>query len=157
MSSDLKISVAQYSDKGEKPSNEDFYGILIPEEPLLSTKGVVIAIADGMSGSDAGGEASEYSVKGFLSDYFSTPESWSVKTSGEKVLSALNSWLFSKGQHDYNSTRGLVTTLSVLVIKSTTAHLFHVGDSRIYRFRDNKLELLTRDHRVWLSPKKKLP
>ena len=52
----------------------------------------------------------------------------------------------------------MVTTFSGLVLKSTTAHIFHVGDSRIYRFRKNAnssdLELLTTDHRVWISEEK---
>jgi serine/threonine protein kinase len=47
----------------------------------------------------------------------------------------------------------MVTTLSALVLKSTTAHLFHIGDSRIYRFREAALEQLTSDHRVWVSEK----
>jgi serine/threonine protein kinase len=42
----------------------------------------------------------------------------------------------------------------VLVIKSATAHLFHVGDTRIYRMRHGKLECLTNDHRVHVSDDK---
>ena len=42
-------------------------------------------------------------------------------------------------------------TFSALVIKSTTAHLFHVGDARIYRLRGQDLEQLTEDHRVQVS------
>ena len=38
-----------------------------------------------------------------------------------------------------------------MVIKSTTAHIFHVGDSRIYRVSGNSLEQLTTDHRVVIS------
>lgn len=37
------------------------------------------------------------------------------------------------------------------MIKSTTAHLFHVGDTRIFRLRGNDLEQLTCDHRYWVS------
>ncbi|BBI49132.1 hypothetical protein HORIV_15530 [Vreelandella olivaria] len=37
------------------------------------------------------------------------------------------------------------------MIKSTTAHLFHVGDSRIYQLAGNTLEPLTEDHRFWAS------
>ena len=38
-----------------------------------------------------------------------------------------------------------------MVIKSTTAHIFHVGDTRIYRLSGNTLEQLTNDHRVVIS------
>jgi hypothetical protein len=45
MPSQLSISVGQYSDKGRKAENQDFYGVMIPTEPQLSTKGIVAAIA----------------------------------------------------------------------------------------------------------------
>ena len=41
-----------------------------------------------------------------------------------------------------------------MIIKSTTAHFFHIGDSRIYRLRGNTLEQLTEDHRLWVSEDK---
>jgi len=154
MSASLKVKVGQSSDAGVKNKNDDSCGIYIPEVPLLTTKGIVAVIADGMSSSEAGREAAEACVLGFLSDYFSTPESWSVKKSGGKVLSALNRWLYGQGQKLHGSCRGMVTTLSILVVKSTTAYLFHVGDTRIYRFRGNDFECLTRDHRALLSADK---
>jgi len=154
MADRLQVEIGQCSQTGRKESNEDFYGVTIPDDVLLSTKGIAAVIADGMSGSDAGDVASELSVKGFLHDYFSTPESWTVKTSAEKVLSALNRWLYGLAQREYASSRGLVTTFSTLVIKSTTAHLFHIGDSRIYRLRDHSLECLTQDHRVNFSKRR---
>lgn len=150
----LKISTAAVTDKGIKARNEDFVGALIPEGLQLTHKGVVAAIADGMSGSDAGHQASHCCVAGFLADYYSTPDSWSVKKAGQKILSATNSWLYSQGQQRYDSAKGMVSTLSILVLKSTTAHLFHVGDSRIYRLRRGNLEQMTRDHRVWVSEQK---
>jgi hypothetical protein len=70
------------------------------------------------------------------------------------VLTALNRLLYGQGHREYESARAMVTTLSVLVVKSTTAHLFHVGDTRIYRMRKGKLECLTRDHRVHVSSDK---
>ena len=139
------------TDQGIKAENEDFVGALIPDEPQLVHKGLVAAIADGMSGSEGSRQASHCCVASFLADYYSTPDSWSVKQAGQKVISATNSWLYSQGQSRFQSDKGMVSTLSILVLKSTTAHLFHVGDSRIYRLRRNNLEQLTRDHRVWLS------
>jgi len=155
MSSTLKISSGQHSDAGIKDSNDDACGVRVPvDTSLLGTKGIAAVIADGMSGSEAGKEAAEACVRGFLTDYFTTPESWSTERAGEKILSALNRWLYAQGHHHYESTSAMVTTLSVLVIKSATAHLFHVGDTRIYRMRRGKLECLTNDHRVHVSEDK---
>lgn len=154
MSSELKISAGQYSDKGRKESNQDFHGIYVPQEPQLSAKGIAIALADGISSSAVSDVASQYAVTGFLEDYYCTSEAWSVKTSAERILSATNSWLHAQTQkspYRYDKDKGYVCTLSAMVIKSATAHIFHVGDSRIYRLRGKALEQLTRDHRVWIA------
>lgn len=151
MAATLKISIGSYSDKGVKPDNEDFFGALIPDDSrCLMLKGIAVAIADGMSGSGAGKQASHSCVVGFLEDYYSAPDSWSVVQAGRKILAATNSWLYSQGQR-HSAVKALVSTLSVLVLKSNTAHIFHVGDSRIYRLRGKHLEQLTQDHRIWLS------
>lgn len=157
MPNQLKISVGQYSDKGRKDINQDFHGVYIPEEPQLTSKGIAIALADGISSSDVSQVASEATVSGFLDDYFCTSEAWSVKKSAHQVLCASNSWLYSQtqqGQYRFDKDRGYVCTLSAMIIKSTTAHIFHVGDTRIYRLRENSLEKLTNDHRLWVSEEK---
>lgn len=154
MNKKLEISLGSFSDKGIKADNDDCLAAHIPESHVLKNKGIVIAIADGMSSSEAGKEASHACVNGFINDYFSTPDSWTVQNSTQKILSALNSWLYSRGHTDYQSAKGMVTTLTILILKSTTAHIFHIGDSRIYRLRDGELEQLTRDHRVWISDEK---
>src|SRR4051812_11637676 len=154
MPRELKISVGQHSDKGRKETNQDFHGVLVPNEPLLSLKGIAIVLADGISSSNVSRVAAESAVKGFLTDYYCTSESWSVRTSAQRVLEATNSWLHSqmrRSQYSYDKDRGYVCTLSALVIKSTTGHIFHVGDSRIYRLSGNSLEQLTNDHRVVIS------
>jgi serine/threonine protein phosphatase PrpC/predicted Ser/Thr protein kinase len=153
MPRELKISVGQFSDKGAKETNQDFHGVLIPDEPLLSLKGIAVVLADGISTSKVSRVAAESAVKGFLTDYYCTSESWSVRTSAQRVLEATNSWLHSqtRSQYAYDKDRGYVCTLSALVIKSTTAHLFHIGDSRIYRLSGNTLEQLTNDHRIVIS------
>lgn len=154
MTNTLALTIGQHSIAGRKAGNEDSYGLLLPDEPLLSTKGVAMVIADGMSGSDAGKEASESCVKAFMTDYYSTSESLTVKTAGGQILAALNRWLYGQGQSVYGSEKGFVSTLSALVLKSATAHIFHAGDSRISRLRDGVLEPLTTDHRVIVSADK---
>jgi serine/threonine protein phosphatase PrpC/ribosomal protein L39E len=157
MSDVLAISVGQYSDKGRKDINQDFHGVLVPKEPVLSTKGIAIAIADGISSSDVSHIASEASVRSLLDDYFCTSETWSVKKSANQVLTASNSWLHSqsqKSEHRFDKNKGYVCTLSAMIIKSTTAYIFHLGDSRIYRLRTGELTQLTDDHRTWVSSDK---
>ena len=154
MPRELQISVGQHSDKGRKEINQDFHGVLIPDEPLLSLKGIAIVLADGISSSNVSQIASESAVKSFLTDYYCTSESWSVKTSAQRVLAATNSWLHSqtrRSRYAEDQDKGYVCTLSAMVIKSTTAHIFHVGDARIYRVAGNSLEQLTEDHRVIVS------
>ncbi len=150
----LKVSIGGHSDQGRKPANQDFHGAMIPAQPLLGLKGIAIAQADGISSSAVSGVASESAVKGFLADYYCTPESWSVKTSAQRVIAATNSWLHAqtrRGQHAYDKDKGYVCTLSVMVVKSTSAHIFHIGDSRIFRVVGRSLEQLTNDHRITLS------
>ena len=153
----LKISIGQYSDKGRKCINQDFHGVYIPDAPQLSSKGIALALADGISSSDVSQVASKASVNAFLDDYFCTSEAWSVKKSAHQVLSATNSWLYSQSQqspHRFDKDKGYVCTLSAIIFKSTTMHLFHLGDTRIYRLRNGALEQLTQDHRRWISEDK---
>lgn len=157
MDNKLKVITGQYSNKGIKDINQDFNEIDIPQQPLLTTKGIVATIADGISSSKVSQEASKMSVLTFLKDYFSTSESWSVKKSAFRVIHAMNSWLYSRNVEDkfhLDKDRGYVCTFSALILKSNKAHIFHVGDTRVYLLRDNKLEQLTKDHRVWVSNEK---
>ena len=147
----LRLTIGQHSDKGRKETNQDFHGALLPGEPQKSSKGIAVALADGISSSEVSHLAAEFAVHGFLDDYYATPEAWSVKTSALKVLGATNSWLFSQtqqGQGRYDKDRGHVCTFSGIVFKSATAHLFHVGDGRIARLRGKSLEPLTQEHCV---------
>ena len=141
LQSQLSLTFGQHTQAGLKAVNEDCIGIKIPNQPALTMKGVVAVIADGVSAAEAGKEASEMCVSNFISDYYATPDAWSVKTSGQKIILALNRWLVGQSQ-----IKAHVSTLSALIIKSQTAYIFHVGDTRIYRLRTGHLECLTNDH-----------
>ena len=77
----LKVSVGQHSDKGRKDVNQDFHGVAAPTAALLRTKGIAIAIADGIGSSEVSQVASEFAVMGLLDDYYCTSEAWTVKKS----------------------------------------------------------------------------
>jgi serine/threonine protein kinase/serine/threonine protein phosphatase PrpC len=146
LDSSLNVRVGQYSSAGVKEVNEDAIAIRIPSGNALTTKGVVAVIADGVSASEGGREASNTAATSFVSDYYSTHDTWSVETSGSKVLTALNKWLYGQGLSYLNPEKGYITTFSALVLKSASAYIFHVGDSRIYRIRGGDIEQITRDH-----------
>lgn len=147
----LELTAGQVSDAGRRETNEDCMGLRVPDEPGRTLKGVAAVIADGVSSAAAGREASELCVQSFLADYYSTPETYSVKRSAAVVLTALNRWLYSRSSGIDEAHRGHVSTFSAIVIKSQTAHVLHVGDSRVYRLREGHLEQLTRDHTTHIS------
>ncbi len=151
----LEVRIGQCSDRGPNDINQDFHGAVVPDGALRATKGIAVAVADGIGSSKVSQVASETAVKGFLEDYYSTSEAWSVRTSAERVVAAINAWLHAQTQqshHRFDQDRGYVCTFSAIVFKSTTAHLFHVGDARISLLRGGTLEPLTDEHRVWASP-----
>ncbi|MCP1199669.1 protein kinase [Notoacmeibacter sp. MSK16QG-6] len=153
MARDLAISIGQYSEAGLKPANQDFYGAIIPAQPALALKGIAVAIADGISSSPVSHIAAQSAIKSFLSDYYCTSDSWTVKTAASRVIAAANSWLYGETRRTHVADRdhGHVTTFSALVLKARTAHLFHIGDSRIFRLAGEVLERLTEDHRIRFS------
>lgn len=147
MKTELSILTGHYSIAGVKPINEDCAGSCVPDEAyLLDHKGVVIAIADGVSSAEAGREASHTSIERFINEYYKTPDTWSVAKSGQNVLSALNLHLYRKSHEFDLDSKGYLTTFCAVVIKGKTAHFFHVGDSRIYHLRDGVMKLCTTDH-----------
>ncbi len=144
------ITGGQRTSAGIKPENQDACDLSIPDassdHELFYNKGVIAAIADGVSSCEAGAMASQACVQGFISDYYSTPDTWSVSTAASKIYSALNQWLLGQDQQTSGGER--VTTFTTLVIKSSTAYIFHIGDSRVYHWQNGQLEQITRDHRV---------
>ncbi len=146
-----KIAIGQFSSPGQKASNDDSFGVAIPEPALLRTKGIAMAIADGVSTSDAGKAASETCIKAFLTDYYATHESWTVKSSVARVMTATNRWLYGQGQTQYLSDRGMVSTFTGAILKAGLVHVFHVGDSRLYLIRGDSIECKTTDHITRIS------
>ena len=132
---ELTISYGGASLPGTRTVNEDAFAAAPPDR----LKGAVAVIADGVSSGDQADKASQTAVTEFIDEYLATPETWTVKTSAARVLNALNRWLC---HHD-----GMACTVSAVIAKGRTAHVFHVGDSRVYRFRNGDFEQLTRDHR----------
>ncbi|HEU4708539.1 MAG TPA: bifunctional protein-serine/threonine kinase/phosphatase, partial [Methylophilaceae bacterium] len=146
----LKLAIGQSSLAGQRERNEDYCGIVTPTSDQLKTKGAMLAVADGVSGNAGGREAAEMTVRSVLSDYYATPDTWEVHASLDKVLNAANRWLLAQAAAN-RDLAGMATTLSLLILRGQRYYLAHIGDTRIYRLRQGKLDQLTYDH-VWDRP-----
>ncbi len=154
MMNPLTITIGQYSERGHKEVNQDFHGALIPDASALTFKGIALAIADGISTSSVSRVAAESAIKSFLTDYYCTSDTWSVKTAAQRVISAANSWLYAQTRRTLDANdmdRGYVCTFTAMVLKARLAHIFHVGDCRVSRLAGRTLEALTEDHRIVVS------
>jgi serine/threonine protein phosphatase PrpC len=150
----LDITLGQCSERGRRATNQDFHGAVIPEGFDRDLKGIALAVADGISSSPVSAVAAETAVKSFLSDYYCTPETWAVQTAAERVIRATNSWLYGETRRcgaGLDLDRGYACTLALVILKAHTAHLFHIGDTRILRVAGSTMEPLTEDHRVILQ------
>jgi len=120
-----------------RQNNEDAY-IVLPELKLF-------AVADGMGGHAAGEVASEMAVS-ILANHVSS--SISLNEPGTVLVQAINQAnreIYLSAKEDSACT-GMGTTLSAVWVQKNVAYLAHVGDSRIYLFREKILKQLTKDH-----------
>jgi protein phosphatase len=134
---------------GSKSRNEDAVGIATPSAQEFAARGAVFAIADGVSGCEYGDRAAQYAVRGVLNDYYATPDTWAPPIALDRVITAQNRWL--RSQRNHSNDASLATTFSLLLLNGSRYCIAHVGDTRVYRLRDHRLELLTIDH-VWNHP-----
>ncbi|RZT30774.1 bifunctional protein-serine/threonine kinase/phosphatase [Cupriavidus agavae] len=150
----LAVSVGQHSEAGRKAVNQDFHGVVQPGGQQLASKGIALALADGISSSAVSQVASAAAVRTFLEDYYCTAEAWTVRRAAQRVLAAVNAWLHAQTRRSdarFDLDRGYVCTFSALIFKAREAHMLHVGDARIFRLHPQQLEQLTDDHRVQVS------
>ena len=141
----VRAIVGFSSQAGPRPRNEDFAGALLGWELPEPRQEVVAAIADGIGGAKGGRAAAETAVRGFLDGFCDLPETMEVQRAGARIVSALNGWINSMGRQDPDLA-GLGCTFTALVLRGRVAHLLHVGDTRAYRLRGERLSCLTTDH-----------
>jgi PPM family protein phosphatase len=131
----MRISAAGLSDVGlQRDHNEDTFRCL--DEYHL------YVVADGMGGHNSGEVASAMAVEGMKAFFEATEKedaTWPFKMANKQI--------YDRSSSDA-ATQGMGTTLVAILVAPdrSVAHVAHVGDSRAYRIRGGKAELLTRDH-----------
>ena len=127
------VEKAALSDVGrQRQGNEDSY---LERSPLF-------AVADGMGGARAGEVASRIAVEQFdVDDDADNPPEEQLA----EVARGANRKIHRMAQED-SAYAGMGTTFTATLVTGKEIAIGHVGDSRMYRFRDGELERLTHDH-----------
>jgi serine/threonine protein phosphatase PrpC len=128
------VEKAALSDVGrQRQGNEDSY---LERSPLF-------VVADGMGGARAGEVASRMAVEQFdaAADGADAPPEQQLA----EVARGANRKIHKMAQED-SAYAGMGTTFTAALVTGREIAIGHVGDSRLYRFRDDELERLTHDH-----------
>jgi protein phosphatase len=142
----MTIAVKAATDLGLKRSqNEDSHGFWIPEdESRRARRGVLLIVADGMGGSQAGEVASRLAVETVLGVYRSA-EDEDIPAVLRRAVEEANR-VVHRESAAHPDLQGMGTTCTAVAVRGHDAWLAHVGDSRAYLVRNRAIEQLTRDH-----------
>lgn len=140
----LSIAVGHASLAGGIGDNQDFAAVATPGGDALRSKGVALAVADGVGKGRGGGALARDAVKGILSGWYSSPETWS----GARCLKDLFEDRNRLARRDHP---GAACTLTMVVVAGRELNLAHVGDSRAWIVRAGKAKQISVDH-IWDNP-----
>ena len=143
----MQLQSSSVSDIGKiRQNNEDSYLELTIEDTNVNC--LLLVVADGMGGHNAGEVASKKVVES-IESYFKSEES---NLNSDKTLSHLkesielaNTEVFKASASD-ESLKGMGSTCTAMMILNNKIYIAHVGDSRAYLIRGDKIEQLTKDH-----------
>lgn len=143
-----ELAFGGYSTAGVKSDNQDAFGFRRAPGQLAATKGIAFAIADGLSTSAGARNASALAVGSLTEDYLAAASPCGVKESATLVLDAANRHLLSLAAKTHGDPRAMATTLTGCIVQGGSAHVFHVGDTRLSLLRGGEFTALTKDHRA---------
>jgi serine/threonine protein phosphatase PrpC len=154
------IDVGHHSEAGPRQVNEDFAAALRAPAGDES-RGLIAALADGVSSGGGGLEAAQTSVRSVLEDYFGAPDTWDTTVVLDRLIGAQNAWLadHNRRRSEFADASVAMTTLTVLVLRGHGFTLAHVGDARAYLLRgaSGELSQLTQDHHLHQSAAMRAP
>jgi protein phosphatase len=135
----MKVTVGQITDQGLNPKR------LTNEDSLLAMadRGLYL-VADGVGGR-LGGEIASRTVVEVFARVFSQQHAEDLRKVIESTIDLCNQKIFEDAQSNAELD-GMATTLALVAVEGSRAIIAHVGDSRVYRFDQKGLILLTQDH-----------
>ncbi|WP_280150685.1 bifunctional protein-serine/threonine kinase/phosphatase [Piscinibacter sp. XHJ-5] len=144
----FEVDIGHFSLKGPREVNEDFAASVQPP-PHDEARGLVAAIADGVSAGGRGLEAAQTTVMSVVQDYFGCPDTWDTTVVLDRLIGAQNAWLADHNRRRQgvgNEGGTAMTTITALVLRGHAFTLAHVGDTRAWLVRGGECVQLTQDH-----------
>lgn len=124
---------------GGRAENQDSYGA------MQTNRGFLVTVCDGMGGGPGGKTASSIAVTEILKGICEGAADETIVNVIIKAVRRANMAIIEAGNNDPN-LKGMGSTATVLLVSEESAHVAHVGDSRIYQFRGKKKVFRTNDH-----------
>ena len=127
-----------------RSNNEDNLVFIRPfDEDIRRKQGFLALVADGMGGHNSGEIASQMAADIVARHYYDHHDS--VLNCLETAFDTANKAIFQKAGRDA-SLKGMGTTCTAVVLLNHQIYLGHVGDSRAYLLKNNRMIQLTKDH-----------
>jgi len=129
--------------------NEDSIRFFRPSTQEQAGKGSLAIVADGMGGHQAGDRASQLAADTIAKAYYAG----SARSARENLKQAFleaNKAIFREASMT-PGLAGMGTTATVLALFEDSVCFAHVGDSRLYLLRDERLEQLSEDHTLVMA------
>ena len=125
--------------KRKELTGDDFYDVKTIGDVTIAV------VCDGVGSAAEGAAAAKRTTTHLMNNFKIRPKSWSIEKSIKTFIVSINSILYQESQVNYESSE-LVTTLTIVVIQGNRLYGANVGDSRVYLYRDSKLNQLSTDH-----------
>lgn len=129
----------------ERERNEDSVGAFVPGADGPGAVEAAVIVADGVGGHEGGARASRFVVDAARDTLADQPGAIrDLPAWLSRLLTSIHRELLDEAR-DTNSPASLGTTATIAAFQTRTLILAHVGDSRAYRLRNDRLEQLTDD------------
>lgn len=114
--------------------------VIVPDPLQAAAHGALLAVADAVAGTPQPAQAARDALHALGESYYAASEHWALRHALHESVMAAHHAVRGGGE------RGRAVSLSALALRGRRYALAHVGDTRVWLWRDAQWRLLTRDH-----------
>jgi protein phosphatase len=146
----LEVESIQLTDPGPtRARNEDYLGVVTPDSAQEARqRGWLLALADGVGGSRMGYVASRTAVEAVRDGFRRAPDGEMLSTTMARLVQQANTNVHAAAREAGPDGSGMATTLVMAAMRHDRAVIAHVGDSRCYHIRGDRVTFVTSDHTI---------